>query len=103
VSKIATALSNALASGLERPKLRLGRLRVQPGGCEQPQRWLRPTSRSHDDVYLGKIIDGKFTRSRDCTDELEQGILAAAADPPRGLPSLTRAPDRRGAPVVAAS
>lgn len=37
--------------------------------------------KSDDGVYLGKVVEGRFTRSRDCTDELEQGIVAAAADP----------------------
>lgn len=33
------------------------------------------------DIYLGKITDGRFIRSRDCTDENERSVLEACANP----------------------
>lgn len=33
------------------------------------------------EIYLGKIADGRFQKSRDCTDALEKDVLTACADP----------------------
>jgi len=80
IDRIAAAFSAAQASGLKWPKLRLADFLFKPAPA---------TGRNagaiyvldHYDVYLGKVVDGKFSRSRDCTAELEQAIVATAADP----------------------
>lgn len=33
------------------------------------------------ETYLGKIVEGKFTRSRECTDSQEKALVEAAANP----------------------
>lgn len=80
IGRIAEALAAAKASKLRWPKLRLADFVFSPApdtGRNAGAIYVK----THDDVYLGKIADGKFTRSRDCTAALEAGIVAAAADP----------------------
>ena len=79
VDKLAAAFATAKANKLKYPKIRLadfvfslapdhgrnaGAIYVKDG-----------------ETYLGKVVEGRFTRSRDCNAELEQAIIAAAADP----------------------
>lgn len=79
IARIAQAFAAALASGLKRPKLSLGEYRFS----------LAPSTGQNagavyvkaGDTYLGKVKDGKFSRSRDCSDKDQDAILAACADP----------------------
>ena len=80
VVRIEMALAAATASGLAWPKLRLSDFVFSPAGAMSRNAGAIYV-KGHDGLYLGKIAGGNFTRSRDCTDTLEAGILAAAADP----------------------
>ncbi len=80
IDRIATALATAKASGLKWPKLRLAYFIFSPAG-ESSRNAGAIYVKTHDDVYLGKIVDGRFTRSRDCDAATEEAILTAAADP----------------------
>lgn len=79
ITRIATALATAKASGLKWPKLRLADFTFSLAGDNS--RNAGAIYVKSGDAYLGKIADGKFTRSRDCTDAMEADIIAAAADP----------------------
>jgi hypothetical protein len=37
--------------------------------------------KGRDDTYLGKIVQGRFSPSRDCTDEVKATVLELLADP----------------------
>lgn len=78
ITKIATALAAAKASGLKFPKLRLADFTFSL--ASDSSRNAGAIYVKSGDAYLGKI-DGKFTRSRECTDAMEADIIAAAADP----------------------
>lgn len=78
VGKIVVAFAAASASGLKRLKLRLDIFEFSPARKHPGTIYVVSMM---DDCYLGKIAEGKFTRSRDCTDELETRIVAACADP----------------------
>lgn len=80
IDRIATALATAKASGLKWPKLRLADFVFSPAG-ENSRNAGAIYVKTHDEVYLGKIVDGRFSRSRDCDAATEEAILAAAADP----------------------
>lgn len=80
IARIEVALAAATASGLAWPKLRLADFVFSPAGASSRNAGAIYV-KGHDGLYLGKIAGGKFARSRDCTDALEAGILAAAADP----------------------
>ena len=80
IGRIAEALAAAKASKLKWPKLRLADFVFSPAP-ETGRNAGAIYVKDADGGYLGKIADGKFTRSCICTDALEAGILAAAADP----------------------
>ena len=77
VSRIALAFDTAKANGLKWPKLRLADFVFKPASKHPGTIYVT----NHGDVYLGKVAAGLFTRSRDCTAELEVAIVAAAGDP----------------------
>ena len=79
VTKIDTALNKARAHILH-PKLRLADFVFSLAGpisANAGAVYVKGTT----GTYLGKVMQGKFTQSRDCTPDLQAAILAAAADP----------------------
>lgn len=83
MSRIEAAFARA-STALKRPKLRLAGLvispaRLHPGTLYVTQR--DPSDSEAERQYLGKILQGKFVRSRECTDEQEKHLLDTAVDP----------------------
>ena len=79
IDRIAQAFASAVASGIKRPKLKLDlyQFSLAPAtGVNAGAVYVKVS-----DLYLGKIMGGKFTRSRDCSDEDQAKIIAACADP----------------------
>jgi uncharacterized Zn finger protein (UPF0148 family) len=79
IDRIAVAFATAKASGLKFPKLRLDDFTfslASAAGRNAGAIYVK-----QDDLYLGKIADGKFTRSRDCDAATETRIVAVCADP----------------------
>lgn len=79
IGRIATAFTTAKQNGLKFPKLRLADFTfslASAAGRNAGSIYVKD-----GETYLGKITDGKFTRSRDCTAETEASILAVCADP----------------------
>ena len=79
IDRIAVAFATAKASGLKFPKLRLDDFTfslANAAGRNAGAIYVK-----QDDLYLGKIADGKFTRSRDCDAATEARIVAVCADP----------------------
>jgi uncharacterized Zn finger protein (UPF0148 family) len=79
IDRIAVAFATAKASGLKFPKLRLDDFTfslASAAGRNAGAIYVK-----QDDLYLGKIADGKFTRSRDCDAATEARIVAVCADP----------------------
>jgi hypothetical protein len=79
VLKIVESFAHAMSKGIKRPKLRLDAFKFSVAPA---------TGRNagsiyvvQDEIYLGKITDGKFFRARDCSDEQQDRIVAAAANP----------------------
>ena len=79
IERIAVAFDTAKASGLKFPKLHLDAFTFSLASASG--RNAGAIYVKQDDLYLGKIADGKFTRSRDCDAEIEARIVAACADP----------------------
>lgn len=85
IDHVATALQNAKGKGVNKPKLRLA------GDTHAFVFTLAPmhgknagaiyVNDKETETYLGKIVDGKFIRSRDCTDMIETEIITACANP----------------------
>jgi uncharacterized Zn finger protein (UPF0148 family) len=79
IDRIAVAFATAKTAGLKFPKLRLDDFTfslASAAGRNAGSIYVK-----QDDLYLGKIADGKFTRSRDCDAATEARIVTVCADP----------------------
>lgn len=89
--KIAEAFAHAKASGLKWPKLNVSWFQFKLAGAKSRNPGAIYVmgkavpgyldSAEIDGVYLGKVQDGKFFRSRDCTEQLEEKIRTVAEAP----------------------
>lgn len=83
ISGLETAFKKGQQNSIKKPKLRLAE------GDNSFVFSLAPASGRNagsvyvamDDLYLGKISEGKFVKSRDCSTELERSVIAACVDP----------------------
>jgi len=76
----------ALASKLKRPVLRLDSVKVSPApatGKNPGALYVKSTD--NDGTYLGKVMGGAFTPSRDCTPEQAAEVAALMSDPAKAL------------------
>ena len=81
VNKIAESFAAAHAAGLKTPKIRLAGFifsRAPDTGRNAGSIYCKD---SDTDTYLGKVTDGKFFASRDCTKEQEVTVLEVASNP----------------------
>lgn len=79
VGRIEVAFNAARASGLKRLRLHLDTFRFKP--AKEGGRNTGGIYVSEGETYLGKVLGGKFLRTRECSDEQEGRIIAAASDP----------------------
>ena len=82
IGKIEEAFQTAKDKGIKRPKMRLDTFVFSPApesGKNAGAVYVK--AKDEEGTYLGKIMAGKFLRSRECDQEREQAVLAAAADP----------------------
>lgn len=75
ITPIIKAMETAMAHDIKRPLLRAGdfKFAYKPGVI-----YVRDRS---GDVYYGKIVDGRFFQSRECTAEDQAKIIEVASDP----------------------
>lgn len=81
IDGVSAAFARAKAAGIKRPKIVLADYRFTPApatGSNPGAIYLKATE---TDTYLGKVMDGKFIRSRDCTPEMGNDVLRVMADP----------------------
>lgn len=82
---------NALASGLKRPVLRLDGVKVSPApatGKNPGALYVKATD--NEGTYLGKVLGGAFTPSRDCTPEQAAQVADLMSDPAKALDAYGR-------------
>lgn len=79
VEKMQEAFATAVSNGLKRPKVRLANFvfKLAPATGRNAGAIYVMTG----DDYLGKIADGQFTGSRDCTEEKRAEIVALCSNP----------------------
>ena len=84
VSSIHVAFGKALAKGIKNPKLKMYSgaqsftfSRAKDSSANAGAIYVK----SEEDLYLGKVMTGKFLKSRDCTPEAEAEVLKVLADP----------------------
>lgn len=90
LTKITEALSRA-AQKMGRPKLRAAGLVISIASSTSANAGSYYV-KTRGDVYLGKIVNGKFLRSRECTDENETKFLKVAVDPKAAAIALVAKP-----------
>jgi hypothetical protein len=73
------AFAKAKASGLKWPKINLGGIKVSPAGENSANAGALYVKEG--DTYLGKVLGGRFLKSRDCAPEQEQTVVGLIADP----------------------
>ena len=79
LTKINEAFANAKASGLKWPKVRFAGLTISLAGDRS--RFPGSLQVKADGVWIGRIVEGKFSRGRDCTDDLAQRVVETCSDP----------------------
>lgn len=88
LDKLMAAFDHAKRAGLARPKLRFDGFQ-----CSLPKAESKNAGGvyvKNGSAYLGKIIGGKFFRSRECSAAQEAGVAAAMADPLKAAVSYGR-------------
>lgn len=81
VSKMLEAFETARKNGLKAPKLRFLGCVFKPAKQHPGVLYVTDKPGYEEGTYLGKIADGKFIRSRECTLEQEKVVLAVCLDP----------------------
>ena len=79
VAAIVAAFEVATRNGLKSPKLRLAEFKFNPAKSHSPNAGAVYVKRG--ETYLGKVMNGRFMRSRDCDAEDERRICEVASDP----------------------
>lgn len=83
-SKIAEAFRRGAEAGIKRLVLRFNGLRIVEAKKYPGTLYVTSSLRTDRDgkfAYLGKITDGKFIASRDCTPEEQAKVILVASDP----------------------
>ena len=80
VAKIEQAFAAAKEASLKWPKLRLAALVFSPASASGRNAGSIYV-KNNDDIYLGKIQDGRFVKSRDCDAQTEALVVEVASDP----------------------
>lgn len=83
IDAIAGSFAKAKAQGIKWPKMNLGRFTFSLAGdnSRNPGAVYVNTAKDAGGIYLGKIANSLFTRSRDCDSATEAAIIEAATDP----------------------
>ena len=81
ILKVETALQTGKSRGIRHPRLTLDHFTFSLASSSGRNPGAVYVKKGRDGGYLGKVMGGKFYRSRDCNEELERGILEAAEDP----------------------
>lgn len=80
IAKIEQAFAAAKEARLKWPKLRLAALVFSPASASGRNAGAIYV-KNNDDIYLGKIQDGRFVKSRDCDAQTEALVVEVASDP----------------------
>lgn len=83
VSALAIEQCFALAAskGTKNPVLRLGEFRVKPAKATSANPGAIYVMTRDGETYLGKVLGGKFLRSRDCSPVAEAKVIEVCKDP----------------------
>lgn len=81
IGEIEKAFATAKARGIKRPAMRLAEFKFKLAPDTGRNAGALYVMHLESDVYLGKIVDGKFYKSRDCSAEQEAKVVEVASAP----------------------
>jgi hypothetical protein len=81
VSKIEQAFEKARNRGVRVPKVRLGTFKFKPAPAAGNNPGAVYVTSTDEGAYLGKVLNGRFLKSRECDDATAADVIKAAADP----------------------
>jgi len=81
ISKVEEAFTFATSRGVRKPKLILDGFKFSPAGPNSKWCGSIYVTTNGGSTYLGRITEGKFVCTRECTEAMQGRILEAAADP----------------------
>ncbi|MBC7621254.1 MAG: hypothetical protein H7293_20095 [Candidatus Saccharibacteria bacterium] len=79
VERIELAFRSAMDRGIKRPRMNLDTFKFKPAGGNSAN--AGGIYVTEDGEYLGKVMGGKFLKTRACSDDQQARIVAAASDP----------------------
>ena len=80
-SRIAEAFATAQGNGVKRPRMVLNGFKISLAPMTGRNAGALYVVRVEDDQYLGKIMDGRFSRVRECDEATEARVVAVVNDP----------------------
>ncbi len=81
VDRISEAFAHAQGKGIKKPRMTLDGFKISLAPATGRNAGALYVVRKADDQYLGKIMDGRFTRVRECDDATETHVVRIIADP----------------------
>lgn len=81
VSAIEASFAKGIKAGIRTPKLRLDTFVLKPAKSYSNNAGAIYVTTREGGTYLGKVMNGKFLRVRDCSAEQEQAIVTVCSDP----------------------
>lgn len=81
VDRISEAFAHAQGKGIKKPRMILDGFKISLAPATGRNAGALYVVRKADDQYLGKIMDGRFTRVRECDDATETHVVRIIADP----------------------
>lgn len=81
IEAIERAFASAQSNGIKRPRMVLDGLKFSLAPATGRNAGALYVVRKSDDQYLGKIMGGRFSRVRECSDEQEAEIVRIASNP----------------------
>lgn len=81
VDRISEAFAHAQGKGIKKPRMTLDGFKISLAPLTGRNAGALYVVRKADDQYLGKIMDGRFTRVRECDDATETHVVRIIADP----------------------
>lgn len=79
--RIAEAFAHAQSKGVKRPRMTLDGFKISLAPLTGRNAGALYVVRKEDDQYLGKIMDGRFQRVRECDDATEAHVVRIINDP----------------------
>ena len=81
VGRLEAAFAAAKANKLKWPKITIGEIRISPAGENSTNRGALYVKNRVTDLYLGKVMNGQFFASRDCSAEAKAEVTKLLNDP----------------------